>query len=118
MGITGILSLQSEEDTRDRGPDWEKSAAETEGLTFRNVSVTDYDSLDLKWKLPSCAKALRALRCAGHRVYLHCTAGTSRSPTVAVAYLHRCDDCLHNEAVELAREARPGRRPSADAIQL
>ena len=88
MGITAILSLQSKEDIRDRGADWEKSAAETEGLTYRNVSVTDYDSLDLKWKLPSCVKALRELLCAGHRVYLHCTAGISRSPTVAVAYLH------------------------------
>jgi len=28
MGITGILSLQSEEDLRDRDPDWEKSVAE------------------------------------------------------------------------------------------
>ena len=33
MGITGILSLQSEEDLRDREPDWEKYAAEREGLT-------------------------------------------------------------------------------------
>jgi protein-tyrosine phosphatase len=88
MGITGILSLQSEEDLRDRDPDWEKSVAETEGLTYRNVPITDYDSLDLKWKLPSCVKVLRELLCAGHRVYLHCTAGISRSPTVAVAYLH------------------------------
>jgi protein tyrosine phosphatase (PTP) superfamily phosphohydrolase (DUF442 family) len=41
MGITGILSLQSEKDLPDREPDWEKSAAETEGLTYRNVPITD-----------------------------------------------------------------------------
>ena len=117
MGITGILSLQSEEDIRDRGPNWEKSAAEAEGLTYRNVSVTDYDSLDLKWKLPSCVKALRELLCAGHRVYLHCTAGISRSPTVAVAYLHWCENWRLNEAVDHALQARPGCCPLEDVIR-
>lgn len=117
MGITGILNLQSEEDIRDRAPDWEKSAAETEGLTYRNVSVTDYDSLDLKWKLPSCVKALRELLCAGHRVYLHCTAGISRSPTVAVAYLHWYENWPLHEAVEHARHARPRCCPLADVIR-
>ena len=117
MGITGILSLQSEEDLRDRDPDWEKSVAETEGLTYRNVPKTDYDSLDLKWKLPSCVKALRELICAGHRVYLHCTAGISRSPTVGVAYLHWCENWPLNEAVDHAHQARPGCCPLEDVIR-
>ncbi len=118
MGITAILSLQSEEDVRDRKPDWEKDAAENEGLNFRNVPVTDYDSFDLKWKLPACVKALHELLSAGHRVYVHCTAGISRSPTVAAAYLHWCEHWPLERAVDQTRESRPGCCPLEQVIRL
>ena len=89
MGITAILSLQSEEDLRDRDPDWEKSAAEMEGLTYRNVSVTDYDSLDLKWKLPSCVKALRELRKSAKEHDLDAAAQQYNALTTSCFACHR-----------------------------
>ena len=89
-GITAILSLQTEDDLRDRGIGWEARGAVRAGLIFANVPVTDFDAKDLRLKLADCVKELDRLMKAGHTVYVHCTAGVSRSPTVVVAYLHWC----------------------------
>jgi len=86
--VTAILSLQSEEDLDDRTPADVKKAAEAAHFVFRNVRVLDFDALDLKRQLPLCVMALDELAAAGHRVYVHCTAGVTRSPTVIAAYLH------------------------------
>ena len=117
LGITAILSLQSEEDLRDREAGWEQSAAETIGLTYRCVPVTDFDSLDLKRKLPACVTVLHELLNAGHRVYLHCTAGISRSPTVAVAYLYWALKWPLERALDEAHWRRPGCCPLADVVR-
>ena len=106
LGVTAILNLQTAEDLPQREAGWAESAAKSAGLTFRNVPVIDFDSLDLKYQLPKCVKALDELLGAGHRVYLHCTAGVSRSPTVAVAYLHWCLNWPLEQALEHVREAR------------
>ena len=90
LKITAVLSLQTKDDLRDRGPGWEQKAAGAAGLDFLNVPVTDFDSADLQRKLPECVRALDGMLKAGHSVYVHCTAGVSRSPTVVVAYLHWC----------------------------
>jgi protein-tyrosine phosphatase len=84
--------------------------------------VADFDRAELALKLPACVDALNALLTAGDTVYLHCTAGVNRSPTVAVAYLHwslgrpldealahvrDCRDCVPDgEAVRLASRRR------------
>ncbi len=90
LKVTAILSLQTEDDLRDRGIRWEEKAARAVGLAFWNLPVIDFDSADLQHKLPECVSALDGMIKAGHCVYVHCTAGVSRSPTVVVAYLHRC----------------------------
>ena len=42
----------------------------------------DFDRADLKLKLPASVTALNDLVESGETVYVHCTAGVSRSPTV------------------------------------
>ena len=88
LNVTAVVSLQTEDDLRDRGVAWEGDRAQAAGLIFCSVPVTDFDAADLETKLTECVSALHRLLDAGHTVYLHCTAGVSRSPTVAVAYLH------------------------------
>jgi len=90
LGVTAIFSLQTEEDTGKRGIDWEEKEASAAKLAFRNLPVRDFDTADLQRKLPDCVMALDSLLKTGHTVYLHCTSGTGRSPTVAAAYLHWC----------------------------
>ena len=87
LGITAILSLQTPEDMGERGMEWEEKAALNAKLAFRSVPVRDFDTDDLQRNLPLCVAVLDHMLMAGHTVFLHCTAGTGRSPTVAVGYL-------------------------------
>lgn len=52
----------------------------------------------------------------GHAVYLHCTAGASRSPTAAAAYLHWCLGRPLKQAVTHVREVRDC-SPNTQAVQ-
>jgi protein-tyrosine phosphatase len=85
MKITAILSLQTDEDMQMCDL---QSAAQNLGLAFHNVPVVDFDRADLRRKLRDCVVLLDDLLKAGQTVYLHCTAGVSRSPTVAAAFLN------------------------------
>ena len=115
LGVTAIFSLQTEEDAGKRGIGWEEAAALDAGLAFRNLPVKDFDTADLQQKLPRCVIALDSMLKAGHTVYLHCTSGTGRSPSVAVAYLHRCLAWPLERALAHVREARDC-SPNVEAI--
>jgi protein-tyrosine phosphatase len=86
--ITAILSLQTDDDVHQGGVAHAKEAAEGAGFIFCSTPVTDFDRLELRRKLPECVAKLDELLNAGHTVYIHCTAGVNRSPTIAAAYLH------------------------------
>ena len=116
LGVTAILSLQTEEDMRKRGTEWEEKAALAARLRFRSVPVRDFDSEDLRRKLPDCVTALDRMLKAGHTVYLHCTAGQGRSPTVAAAYLHWCLAWPLERALAHVRDARDC-LPNVEAVR-
>lgn len=105
-GVTAILSLQSEEDLNHRIAGWAEAEAGSAGMVFFNKPVLDFDMLDLKCRLPYCVKAVENLIKDGHTVYLHCTAGVNRSPTVAAAYLHWCLKWPLDQALRRVMEAR------------
>jgi protein-tyrosine phosphatase len=90
LKVTAILSLQTEADVGSAGLKRAKRMAKSAGLGFISVPVTDFNRRELQRKLPDCVRKLDRLLRVGHTVYLHCTAGVNRSPTVAVAYLHWC----------------------------
>ena len=79
-------------------------------LKFRSVPVRDFDAADFRRKLPECVAALDWMLKAGHTVYLHCTAGQVRSPTVVAAYLHWSG---HWRTSARPATARQTRKPSA-----
>jgi len=104
--VTAILSLQTSDDLVERTLADAETSAKGARFAFRNVPVTDFDSLDLKCKLPLCVLALDELVGAGHRVYVHCTAGVTRSPTVVAAYLHWKMGWHLEKALEQLHEVR------------
>jgi protein-tyrosine phosphatase len=91
-GITAVLNLQTDNDMRAVKLVWEPLEAHyrKSGIKLCRLPVRDFDPVDLQEKLPECVRALEHLLTAGHAVYLHCTLGASRSPTVAIAYLCWC----------------------------
>jgi protein-tyrosine phosphatase len=116
LGVTAILSLQTAGDTGERGIGWEEKAARAAKLSFQSVPVRDFDTAELQRKLPECVTVLDRLLKAGHTVYLHCTGGRERSPTVAAAYLHWCLAWPLERSLVHVREARDC-SPDAMAIR-
>jgi protein-tyrosine phosphatase len=118
-GITAVLNLQTDEDMSWYDIDWQNLEAhylktEIEVVRF---PVRDFDPEDLREKLPECVHKLKELLEAGRTVYLHCTAGVNRSPTVAAAYLHRCRGWGVEKAIAYVKERR-NCSPEMDAIRL
>jgi|GEM_PF-185490 len=116
LNVTAILSLQTDEDGQETAIESERSAAVEAGISFTNLPVTDFDRLELLWKLPECVATVERILTAGDILYLHCTAGVNRSPTVAAAYLHGCLHWPLEQALEHVRGCR-NCRPDADVIR-
>ncbi|HUU12947.1 MAG TPA: dual specificity protein phosphatase family protein [Terriglobia bacterium] len=118
-GITAVLNLQTDEDMSWYDTDWEKLEAHYRKTEIEVVRfpIRDFDPDDLREKLPGCVRALEELLEAGRIVYLHCTAGVNRSPTVAVAYIHKCRGWDLEKAVTFVMERR-NCSPEVDAIRL
>jgi len=90
MGVTTVVNLQSTDDYAYWG------ISETEvnrafaasGIELRRAPVQDFNKEAMEERLPHCvAEVERALASEDACVYLHCTAGVNRSPTVAAALL-------------------------------
>jgi len=81
VAITAIVDLNADET--------EERAAESVGLTYRGIRVKDDGQPLSPSILDSVSRAVEELLDSGHRVYLHCTFGSGRSPTIAAAYLIR-----------------------------
>ena len=116
-GVTAVLNLQTDEDIEEArffAEHPEALYADT-GIKVCRVPVRDFDESDLQQKLPECVAALRGLLEQGHTVYLHCTAGVNRSPTVAIAYLHWCVGWELDTAVKHVQKCRYC-SPKVDAI--
>jgi len=86
-------------------------------VELRRVPVRDFDQDDLRRDLPECVQALRELIDDGHTVYVHCTAGMGRSPTVVVAYLYWIEQRELEEAAVHVSRCRPC-SPDLEAIRL
>ncbi|MBM3790511.1 MAG: hypothetical protein FJW35_09205, partial [Acidobacteria bacterium] len=66
------------------------AACRQAGIRFTHIPVRDFDRAALEMSLDECVLGLdRAMARPGSRVYLHCTAGRNRAPTVAAAFLIR-----------------------------
>lgn len=92
FGITTVISLQSDEDFASYGISGEKlsRAFESAGIHFRRLPILDFDREALARGLSEAVVELAAeVAKPWTRVYLHCTAGINRAPTVAAAYLIR-----------------------------
>ena len=116
-GATAVLSLQCDECRARFDIDREahRRYGERIGLVLANVPMRDLDPEDQRRCLPAAVRALHRLRGAGHRVYVHCTAGINRAPLVVFAYLVWVEKLGENEALRVLRRGRPEADPYLDA---
>ena len=107
--ITAILSLQTDQDCDSYDLDWAQIEAccQEWGIEVRRIPVGDFDGVDLRGNLSRCVEALDELLRSGHAVYVHCTLGTGRSPTVVIAYLVWRQGWKLNNAIEHVVKCHP-----------
>ena len=107
-GVTAIVNFQTEEDEANVNIDWPALSVryDSHGIKVRRIPVRDFDAEDLAKKLPQCVRTLAELLDAGNTVYIHCTAGMGRSPTVAIAYLYWHGGMTLDQAYDHVRSRR------------
>ena len=104
VGARALVSLQDDEDLGARGLAWSTlwGLHVRAGLRAERVPIRDLDARDLARHLDRAVAVVEAALAGGRRVYLHCTAGLNRSPTVAVAVRARALGGLAAALTELA----------------
>lgn len=107
-GVSGVLNLQTDADMAWINVDWPKMEKHYQvcGMEAIRVPIHDFDIAELRDKLPRCAAAVDILAQDGSIVYIHCTAGINRAPTVAIAYLYRYLGFDLDKAIHTVTKAR------------
>ena len=102
LGVTGVLNLQTDDDFETLGYDWPSLARHyaNKKIEVRRVPICDFDSQDLSQHLPLAVQTLAELLKDGRFVYVHCTQGMGRAPSVVVAYLHWIVSLSLNDAAD------------------
>lgn len=117
-GFTAVISVQTDEDLTGLGMSWPLlwKFIVGQGLSCQRVPIRDFDLKALAAGLDSAVTAVQDLHRSGHRVYLHCSAGVNRSPSVAIAFLMAHYAMNLDEAWEIVTSRRPS-MPHRSAIE-
>lgn len=119
LAVTAVLNLQTDQDMDSVGLLWQPLEEYYRTTALRIVrSPVKEEQAEMAARFSHCVSALRDLLCQSHVVYLHCTAGIARSPTVAIGYLHWDLGWEWDEAVAHLRQVRAKCSPHLEALQI
>ncbi len=114
---TALLSLQTDECRayfKINYPEHQRHGQRL-GLILANTPMRDFDPSEQRRRLPTAVRALKRLIRAGHKVYVHCSAGINRSPLTVLGFLTFIEGMPINEALALIQRGRPEAAPYLDA---
>lgn len=121
LGIDRLLSLQTDADLASRGLRWPVvwQVLMAQGIRAERHPIVDFDTRDFARQLSGAVTALEELLVVDDparppRVYVHCTAGINRSPSVALAVLARRMGL--DAALALLGSAHPGAVPYGELV--
>ncbi|MDQ5911631.1 MAG: hypothetical protein QG599_3729 [Pseudomonadota bacterium] len=109
IGASAILSLQQDDCLRHFNINYalhEKRGRKL-GLVMKRCPLIDHNIPDQQLKLPEAVNVLQELLEAKHRVYVHCTLGINRAPTVVLAYLTVIEKMDLISAQKCIKQVRP-----------
>lgn len=93
------------------------SRAAALGLTTMRCPIRDFDITDMRRQLPKAVSMLARLIAAGHRAYVHCTAGLGRAPLTVLGYLALIEHLDPDDAIRLILKGRPDAVPAWEAYR-
>lgn len=114
MGITAVLNVAWDLDIS-YGPG--DGGAHTFPMEYHKVGLIDGEGNEPATLLAAALVLSQLLR-RHKRVFVHCHAGVSRSPTVVSLYLADAEDISFDQALERVRSARPTASPHGALIRL
>lgn len=117
-GITAVLNIHTDDDMRCVNLNFPPLEAHYKAcpIVLRRTPMVE-EQIELRAKLCNAIQALSELLAEGHTVYLHCTAGIGRAPTVAIGYLHYYLGWEWDEAVAHVKALRQC-APHLEALRL
>lgn len=98
LGVTHVLSVTSDVT--------EASSHVTDEIFFKNLPAADSGTQNLKQYFNQAFDFIESVRRISGRVLVHCQAGISRSPTIAISYVMRYQKLLLVEAYQFVKNRR------------
>lgn len=120
QGITAILCLETDDDLTEYGLRWSQLEDwyQERGMATRRVPILDFSPDAIVAHLDDAVETLAALLRDGHIVYVHCSEGISRSPTIVIAHLVRAEGLSLGGALRVVRTARPSINPYTQVLEV
>jgi len=120
IGVNIVVNLQSVDDLIENGICWSDlcDAYQQAGIIPTRLPMTDFDEQNIARHLQLAVDRLNSFLQSGSSVYLHCSAGRERSPTVAAAWLFRHAGRSKQQAGDLVVERRAVARPYRHMLDL
>ncbi|CAD8131561.1 unnamed protein product [Paramecium pentaurelia] len=106
--VRAVLNLQTRLDMFHRGVNWEQivDAYKRHNIVMKNYQIFDMDSEDFEKKSNKAVQILKKLINEYEYVYVHCTAGIGRAPSIVVLYLASILQYDLKEAIEFVKQKR------------
>ena len=95
----------------------DKRPAEREGLQVLHINLPDHRDSQLAPLFAQAAEFIHTARAAGTPVYVHCTAGISRSTTMCTAYLMSALGLSRGEALGHIHRCREAACPNEGFLE-
>lgn len=95
-------------DVYHRGVDWDEilSSYKKHNIYMKNFEIFDMDPQDFEKKISKAVSILKKLINQYEFVYIHCTSGIGRAPSLAVIYLSSVLQIPLNEAIAFVKNKR------------
>jgi len=120
-GIRAVLNLQTKSDMIRNDIDWDRVRQHYSdcGIKVMNVPIKDKDPSKIHNYFQLVANALAALKLLLDKfgkVYVHCTYGIIRAPTIAILYLTTFNNLSIQDATNLVKHKRKIAKLKEDAL--